>query len=131
MKTAFDIASNPADKLWSITLILSCVFLLGCGEKESKPIIPVDTMVKVLSDVHMAEGALLNVRYAIKDSMRLVYYDQIYEIHEISEESFRHDMEYYQDHPKIFEKLYEGIIKNLEARDKEMKQGNTDTETKK
>ena len=73
---------------------------MGCGEKDAKPVIPAENMIKVLGDVHMVEGALLNVRHVHKDSMRTVYYDQIYQIHEISEESFKHDMEYYQDHPK-------------------------------
>jgi hypothetical protein len=101
-----------------ITLIL---FFTNCVEKKDTPLIPSDTMSKVLGDAHMAEGALLNVAYAKKDSMRAVYYKQIYEIYNISEESFRHDMEYYQKHPEVMEDLYEQVIKHLGEMESEMK----------
>lgn len=80
-----------------------------------------DVMRKVLADVHMAEGAILNVRYEHKDSMRVVYYNQIYEIHGISETAFRNDMEYYQEHPEKLEDLYELVIKDLVKMDEEIK----------
>lgn len=95
--------------------------LCSCGEQDELPTIPIETMSKIMGDVHMAEGALLNVPYARKDSMRIVYYEQIYEIHGVSEESFRQDIEYYQTHPKVMEGLYEIVIKNLGKMDQDLK----------
>ncbi len=111
-------------------LFMMSLFMASCEDKGISLTIPDDVMRKVLADVHMAEGAILNVRYENKDSMREVYYSQIYEIHGISEEAFRSDMEYYQDRPEELEDLYELVIKDLVELDTRLKKDNTETKKK-
>jgi hypothetical protein len=87
------------------------------------PVMPVDeaTLVKVLADVHIAEVAAQNFAGAYKDSIKRIYYQQIYEIHGISEADFKSSLQVLSDHQDKMEKLYKKVETQLESMDKPQK----------
>ncbi len=101
-----------------IALMLTLAF--SCTQKAEKLEIEHETLVKVLADVHISEGALLSVRPAEKDSFRILYYNQIYDIHQISGADFEHDMDVLKRDPKLMERIYEKVMETLEAMEKEI-----------
>ena len=92
------------------------IFLLifaSCEPKPDQLEIPQDTLVMVLADVHIAEGALLSILPAEKDSLKILYYQQIYEIHGIIEEAFEHDVKILKLNPELMEQVYEEVLAEL------------------
>lgn len=77
-------------------------------------------MVNILVDVHLAEAALLGFSEIQKDSLSQIYYNQIYEIHAISEESFKTEMDYLKHHPEYLEKIYKLVLEEIDKREAEL-----------
>ncbi len=93
--------------------------LSACQPRQEELMIPDDTLIQVLSDAHIVEGALLSVKPSEKDSLRTLYYQQIFEIHEISEEGFEHDVEVLKIRPKLMEKIYGKVLETLKNKQSE------------
>lgn len=100
-------------------LFVFLIILTGC-KKTEKPNIAEDKMVNILVDVHLAEAALLGFSEAQKDSLSLIYYNQIYEIHAISEESFKTEMDFLKQHPEYLEKTYKLVLEEIDKREAEL-----------
>lgn len=96
------------------------IFITTASSCSRAPVMPVDeaTLVKVLADVHIAEVAAQNFAGAYKDSIKRIYYQQIYDIHGISETDFRASLQVLSDHQEKMEKLYKKVEKHLESMDK-------------
>ncbi len=104
-------------------IILSfALVILACQPKSEPLLIPSDDLIKALADVHIAEGALLSIRPVVKDSIRDLYYSQIYEIHGITPESFEHDIGLLKLNPKLMEKVYEKVMEELNNREDKRKE---------
>ena len=70
-------------------VLICCFFFIGYGcHKAERQGIPNEKMINVLIDVHLIEASLLGFSNEQKDSLSGLYYQQIYEIHSISEEEF-------------------------------------------
>jgi len=108
-----------------IVLLMSTVF--ACNEKTEELRIPPETLVEVLADVHLVEGALLSIRPAQKDSLKKLYYSQVYEIHEISDKDFEHDIKILKFNPKKMERIYEKVMEELNRKDAELKKESEET----
>lgn len=113
--------------LW-FSLILMLTFM-ACQTEVEEMQIETDVLVKVLADVHLSEGALLSIKPSQKDSLRAVYYQQIYEIHRVTNEAFEHDMDMLKSNPKMMERIYEKVTVELNQMEKNL--GAKSTETKK
>ncbi|MDX1665670.1 MAG: DUF4296 domain-containing protein, partial [Saprospiraceae bacterium] len=83
---------------WGIILML---LMLSCGPREEKLSLEEEKMIQVLADVHLAEAAMQNTSGPVKDSIAEVYYRQIYEIHDLSEQEFEENMRILRRNPKI------------------------------
>lgn len=101
-------------------VIVSMAGLVAISSCKPSPALPVDEalLVKVLADVHIAEVAVQNFAGTHKDSIKRVYYQQIYEIHGVSESDFRASLQVLSDHQDMMEKLYKKVEKHLETMDK-------------
>ena len=99
------------------------IFITTASSCNRAPGMPVDeaTLVKVLADVHIAEVAAQNFAGAYKDSIKRIYYQQIYEIHGISEADFKSSLQVLSDHQDKMEKLYKKVEMQLESMDKPQK----------
>ena len=67
-----------------LSLIFFVIFFFSCGPKPTVLPIEKESLIPVLVDVHIAEAAVQSLRKQEKDSVIQVYYDQIFEIHNIS-----------------------------------------------
>ncbi len=96
------------------------LFLYSCRSGVEKTEIPQELLIQVLVDVHFAEGALLNARLSDRDSLRKLYYAQIFEIHQIRESDFENDMTILKYNPKELEQLYERVLEEIKEKEEEI-----------
>jgi uncharacterized protein DUF4296 len=103
-------------------LIFICCFIvtLGC-QKEETPTIPQEKMINILVDVHLVEASLLGFSGEQKDSLSQLYYDQIYQIHSISKDSFLTEMSFLKQHPEHLEEVYKKVIEEIDKREANLK----------
>ena len=97
----------------SLIFLLAVLFyglMVGCADQKDPDLLPDDQLIRLVADAHLAEGALQNVGASQLDSMTHLYYQQIFEIHDISEEEFKKNLDYLRQHPKYAEKIYEQVI---------------------
>ncbi len=96
------------------------ILLAGaCSNKDAfvKPtgIISQDSMVSILTDIHLVEGAKIG-RKIIGDTLTANdYYNKIYNKHSISKEKFDKSFEFYNNHVKIMDKVHEIVIEKLNS----------------
>lgn len=90
----------------------------GRKDKATMPppgIIPADTMVQILVDIHLIEASL-KVKHAKKEENERFteyYYDQLFEKHNINREQFDQSIEYYERDAEMIDKIYERVITEL------------------
>lgn len=72
-----------------------------------------EKLVEVMTDVYVVEAAIENYTPDIKDSLSPLYYQQVYEIHKVSEEDYKQSIEMVKYHPDIMDDLYSRINEHL------------------
>ena len=98
-------------KFCLFTMVL--LALLGCTDEVPEGILPPGKMQMVMWDMLQADE--LTAYEFTKDSTepvvsnKLHYYQNIYQIHQISREEFRNSMEYYQSHPELLKTVLDSI----------------------
>lgn len=98
-----------------LLMIFMCILILGaCAQKENAPPIPKDKLAKVLVDVHFAEAAMQEVPSSIRDSVGRVYYDQIFKIHGIDEETLNESLRIIKKDPEKLEAVYQKVEVELD-----------------
>ncbi len=99
-------------KLFTITIL---ILLAACKNKQeqSYKIIPKDTMVMLLTDIHLADASvtILSQRKKLKNPEQ--YYLHIFKKYNITKAVFDSSVSYYSFHPKEYQKIYEDVILNL------------------
>lgn len=94
--------------------LIGCIFLVACGEKTPEIPIESDKLVKILVDVHLAESAMQDMPSLIRDSMGKVYYEQIFEIHNVRESEFNQSMRVIKGDPVLLDQTYKKVQEELE-----------------
>ncbi|MEY4905506.1 MAG: hypothetical protein RLZZ292_3321 [Bacteroidota bacterium] len=77
-------------------------------------------MVNILLDIHVAEGAAGTLSGTVKDSISQIYYQQICDIYQISQDELHQNMEIMRNDPKLAFFLYNQVIDSLKSRDKSL-----------
>lgn len=98
-----------------------CLFMTACNTETPvlssapsfNPEIPEAEMIKILTDVHIAEGLIQMSDGRIKDSIANVNYQRIYKHYNINEEKFDANLEQYLNDPVIADKVYKKVLENL------------------
>lgn len=70
-------------------------------------------MIKILTDVHIAEGLIQMSDGSIKDSIANLNYQRIYKHYDINEEKFDANLKQYLNDPVIADKVYKKVLENL------------------
>ncbi|MCX7953782.1 MAG: DUF4296 domain-containing protein [Bacteroidales bacterium] len=101
-----------------IRIILVFLTLFSCTNNAKQPpnIIPKDTLVDILIDMHLCD-ALLNINEIISkyDSIKATaLYLSVLKKYKINKERFLKTIDYYSDNPNLFNKIYEQAIEKLE-----------------
>lgn len=103
-------------------LLIAALILTACSkEKKVKLPYPDEKVVAILSDIHVSEAALQPLFGHLKDSTAEVYYQQIYEIHQINEEELNELLQILKDHPREMERIYELVIEEISRQKAEKK----------
>jgi hypothetical protein len=104
---------NGWTKLGSLAF---AALLATCKPSEPKLPIAAEKLVGILADVHIAEAAIQSGPVDKKDSLTKVYYQQIYEIHGISTETFAETMGILKSNPALLETIYPQVMDDLEKK---------------
>ena len=100
-----------------IVLMLSLFF--GCSKKQVEvpaDVIPRDTMIVVLAEIHLAEASIQVLNVEVKDSLKAVsfgFYNYIFSKHNITQELFKKSFDYYRSEPAYFHAMYDEVITHL------------------
>ncbi len=107
--------------------ILFCFSVLACSKKQAKApanLIPKETMVQILADVHIAEAQIeTQVIYPDTAIMAFNYKEkEIFRKHGVTEKEFRKTYQYYKDNLKEMDALYEIIVDTLSLRETKVRE---------
>jgi hypothetical protein len=101
---------------------LLLIFLLGsCYHTASDPdfnmamVIPADSMVALLTDIHLADGVINTIKVKDKSIPHLSneYFEAVLDKHKIGRDTFEESLRYYAYHTEELDKIYEKVIVNL------------------
>jgi hypothetical protein len=102
-------------KKYFIILFL-ILFAFSCkNEEKKKGIIEPSKMVEVMTDVHLAEALLKDMKNnGIKaDSFANIYYSEIFIKHKITRKQLDENISYYASKPLELGKIYDSIIAKI------------------
>lgn len=109
-------------------LVVLVLFLSNCKPKEisvDEPdrLIPQDTMVMILRDIHFAEARVNKLNVSATDSTRLIFEvaeKKIYQKYHIDTTVYRQNYRYYVTDPERFGELYKKVVKDIEDRNRSL-----------
>jgi len=92
------------------------IFLFGCSKNNlSGKLISQDTIVEIISDIHLGDAILLNPGIQSKpfkvNSEK--YYNAILAKHNVTKEQFEENIKYYTSDTAKMKSIYDNVIKNL------------------
>ena len=107
-------------------MILFCVLSsFSCGNKKlPKGILPMNKMVPILVDQHLAE-VIYNQRFAIgvKDENAVEnLYLSILKKYKVDEKTFEESTFYYSKHPDLYKPIYDEVLNRLNEMQVKVKQ---------
>ena len=112
-------------KYFNLLLLFTLLYLTACNKskkiKVPEGIIVPDSMVQVLTDVHIAEAsAQMGLIPPGKDSLSKEAFDALYKKHHITEMDYHTSLNYYLAHPSILDSVYDKVLNNLSQQKAEM-----------
>ena len=96
---------------------------MSCNQQKSSVTVPADvlspdSMVQVLSDIHLAEAEATLHPYS--DSLGIInlpaYYKYIFNNHKLDTAMFNRSMNFYLSNPELLNTVYNGILDELSTR---------------
>lgn len=103
--------------------LVAILFLSACGsDKKEKLPIPESELPSLLADIHLAEAVIQNTNGNIRDSVADVYYQQIFLIHNLSEEDFDKTMAILREDPARIKPIYDKVLEIISEREAQMEE---------
>lgn len=76
-------------------------------------ILPRDSMVSALLDIHLIEGAKVGQKI-MGDTLKVhSYYQKMYDKYRVTQDEFDESFKYYSDRPKVMHNIYKEVIEQL------------------
>ena len=91
-------------------ILIATMLLFSFCQKQANYTLSEEQLVEILADVHVAESVINKAGKELKDSMILLYMDQIYQIHKITEAEYIANLELLKKDPKKMSAIYEKIL---------------------
>ncbi len=103
-----------------------CLLLLifsACSGSDSPPkgLLSEEKMAAVLTDIHISEARVSNLKIGSMDSSLLVFQrmeENIWKKHKVDTLKYKESYAFYVSHPEQMERIYEKVIKKLELYEK-------------
>lgn len=110
-------------KFFSRLILL--IFLASCYGKAKDPefnmklVEPADSMITLLSDIHLAEAAVsvLKDKNHPAGQLSSEYFNAILKKHDLTREAFEESLRYYAYHTEELDKIYEKVIIDLSKKE--------------
>lgn len=100
--------------------LLIAILTIGSCSKTQAPLPIEEAKLKdILVDVHMAEAAIQPIVGLKKDSLKELYFSQIFEIHQVHPVDFEATMEILQTNPARMKKIYKEMTEEVKSKKKE------------
>jgi hypothetical protein len=107
--------------IWVFSILL---IVIGCSHVKTPPtsgdskpdsLIPQEEMIRIITDVHLTEAALIYLRNHGKNNKDLApdYYNVLFSKYRMSKKRFSENLEYYQQDQENFIKMYEAVLNKL------------------
>ncbi|MBK7964641.1 MAG: DUF4296 domain-containing protein [Bacteroidetes bacterium] len=102
-----------------IGIIFILSVFISCSKKEVKipaDVIPRDTMIVILAEIHLAEATIQVLNVDVNDSTKIAsfgLYRYIFSKHNISQDLFKKSFDYYRSEPAYFHTMYDEVITHL------------------
>ena len=106
-----------------ILLTLSGCHGLKNGPSSSADVIPKDSMLSVLVDIHVAD-AVADQKFGQDHPNRAftnALYERIYQNHHITAAQYKASYKYYESHPEMMDKMYEQVITEISKKEADLK----------
>ncbi len=98
--------------IFYLLLLITC--FLGCTEEDDYTYqLTNEKFVEILTDLHISESATQHLSLSYRDSMSIVYLNQILEIHEVPNEVFEPEYNELKRDPQKLALIYDLVIKRL------------------
>ena len=97
----------------AILLFSFLLVITSCTKEEAPYQLSDEQLVDIMTDIHISESASQHLSLLMRDSMVVIYLDQILEIHEISKEIFEPTYQKLKRDPKKLQVIYTKVIDKL------------------
>ncbi len=99
-----------------LILIILVLAMVSCQENEAIYMLEEEKLIEILVDIHISEAAAQQGDISQRDSLRALYYDQIFKVHEVSKNNYEEDMELLKRDAERLTKIYDKVIENLKEK---------------
>jgi hypothetical protein len=101
-----------------LTLFIFCVFGASCDNgnkiKIPKDILCQDTMVEVITDVHLVQAAQrMSMVIDTADTGAFTSFNYVWKKHNLTEAQYKKNLDFYTHNPAILDSIYEKVLNNL------------------
>lgn len=110
-------------KILFVFLLIQC--FVGCKGGTIQIVHPEETITAVMTDLYIAAVAIKDVDTLFKDSLRVLYRDQIEQIHKINLEEVERDIEALQSDPEFYKRIHAAVEDSIIMIDKRMNSNKT------
>lgn len=94
--------------------LILILFVAACAQKRNQRSVSEDRLVEVLMDVHTAEAALAFLYGEKRDTFAENYYEDIFAIHNLSQEEFDRWMAALREDPEWMVEVYQKVLDRLD-----------------
>lgn len=108
-------------------LLYGCLLLIGfsaCSKNQANipsNIIPKDSMVLIMSDIHIAEAAVKTAAADTNYKLNIkTFYDHIYKKYNTTDSNFNKSLKFYTDNPALLEEIYQKIAEEMSRKEAEV-----------
>ncbi len=98
-----------------IYLIVCGLLACACSKSEESELLPIDTMVFLLQNLHVAKAKIDGDNSFIKNKVteREILYASVLKNAGIEQKAFAFSYDYYMDHPVMLDTIYARVIREL------------------
>ncbi|MBK9336267.1 MAG: DUF4296 domain-containing protein [Lewinellaceae bacterium] len=64
----------------------------ACEQHEGQPVLPDETVARIMADLYVAEAATTGLGGYSRDSLMHIYYGQVFDIHQVTREQYEKDL---------------------------------------